>query len=106
MEAPTDLSWRPLGACHDLDPAIFFPGRGEPIAAAVAVCSACPVKDQCLEWALHHENSGIWGGASEQERRRMRKKRRIPVKTPHTLVIDPAYNDATLRQRRSRAKAP
>lgn len=40
------------------------------------VCRGCPVKDQCLEYALEHGELGIWGGTSERERRRLRRLRR------------------------------
>jgi WhiB family transcriptional regulator, redox-sensing transcriptional regulator len=77
-----DLSWRPQGACHDLDPATFFPSRGDSLRPAMNVCQACPVKAECLEWALHHENFGVWGGQSERARRTMRRKRGISLKLP------------------------
>jgi WhiB family transcriptional regulator, redox-sensing transcriptional regulator len=80
--AAPDLSWRPQGACHDLDPQTFYPSRGESIRPAVAVCEACPVRAECLEWALHHENFGIWGGQSERARRTMRRNRGIRLALP------------------------
>ena len=71
--------WRGQAACRDTDPDLFFPvGTTGPaleqIATARAVCEACPVQDPCLEFALlTNQDSGIWGGTSEDERRKLRK---------------------------------
>ena len=46
----------------------------EQIEAAKAVCDQCPVKAPCLQFALEtNQDSGIWGGTSEEERRRLRR---------------------------------
>jgi len=71
--------WRVQAACRDTDPDLFFPvGTTGPaldqIAAAQRVCSACLVQPECLEFALMtNQDSGIWGGTSEDERRKLRK---------------------------------
>jgi WhiB family redox-sensing transcriptional regulator len=71
--------WRGQAACRDTDPDLFFPvGTTGPaleqIATARAVCEACPVQEPCLEFALlTNQDSGIWGGTSEDERRKLRK---------------------------------
>jgi WhiB family transcriptional regulator, redox-sensing transcriptional regulator len=71
--------WRLQAACRDTDPDLFFPvGTTGPaldqIATARAVCGACPVQEPCLEFALMtNQDSGIWGGTSEDERRKLRK---------------------------------
>lgn len=65
-------------ACRDADLELFFPegtsGRAlEEAARAKLVCSGCPVRARCLDWALAHGASfGIWGGRTEQERRAQR----------------------------------
>lgn len=64
--------WWTAAACRNVDPDLFHPERGESTAAAKAVCARCPVRLECLDWALtHHEKFGIWGGFSDQERRRI-----------------------------------
>jgi WhiB family redox-sensing transcriptional regulator len=71
--------WRAESACRDTDPDLFFPvGTTGPaieqIDAAKAVCAECPVQSQCLEFALAtNQDSGVWGGTSEDERRRLRR---------------------------------
>lgn len=71
--------WRIKAACRDTDPDLFFPvGTTGPaleqIAAAKAVCNSCHAQAACLEFALAtNQESGVWGGASEEERRKLRK---------------------------------
>ena len=75
------MDWRPLAACIDEDPELFFPiGSTGPaidqLEAAKSVCRGCPVSEPCLEWALEtHQDSGVWGGLSEDERRSLRRSR-------------------------------
>lgn len=74
-----DTIWQLHAACLGVDPELFFPGKEHPadLAAARAVCQDCPVRIDCLEYALANgEQYGIWGGRSERERRRMRAARR------------------------------
>ena len=77
--ANADYTWRTNAICRDTDPDLFFPvGTTGPaldqIAAAQRVCDACLVQPECLEFALMtNQDSGIWGGTSEDERRKLRK---------------------------------
>lgn len=82
QEPPTgpegEGDWRAAGNCVGVDPDLFFPKRGESTREAKAVCQGCTVRDECLEHALARpERYGIWGGASERERRRLRRARRL-----------------------------
>ncbi|MGZ5399672.1 MAG: WhiB family transcriptional regulator [Nocardioides sp.] len=71
--------WRSLGWCLDEDPELFFPvGSAGPavlqVTEAKAVCQACRVRDQCLEWALEQSlDHGVWGGLDGDERRELRR---------------------------------
>lgn len=70
--------WQKRGACNDgkTDPNIFYPDRGASTRDAKAICAVCPVREECLDYALMHgEKFGIWGGKSERERRRIKKRR-------------------------------
>ena len=68
--------WMARAACRGMDPELFHPDRGESTAAAKAVCASCPVRDDCLEYALDAgEKLGIWGGASAKARRRIKRAR-------------------------------
>ena len=60
--------------CAQTDPETFFPEKGGSTKAPKGVCFVCPVRVECLAWALEHdERHGVWGGLSERERRRLRK---------------------------------
>ena len=78
IEWDTD-DWRKSAACKDTDPDLFFPigttGQAiDQIEAARAVCISCDARDACLEFALStNQESGVWGGTSEEERRKLRK---------------------------------
>lgn len=72
-------SWRRRAACRGLDVVVFYPAADEEAdaAEAKAICAQCPVREACLEHALaHREREGVWGGATERERRRIVRQRR------------------------------
>jgi WhiB family transcriptional regulator, redox-sensing transcriptional regulator len=74
-EPAAGLDWWRDAACQTVDPDLFFPvsslgpGRDE-VARAKAVCASCPVRRQCLQFALATRQAhGVWGGTTEEERR-------------------------------------
>lgn len=70
-----ELGWQADALCAQTDPEAFFPEKGGSTRDAKKVCGSCNVKAQCLEYALaNDERFGIWGGLSERERRRLRKR--------------------------------
>ncbi|MGH9149818.1 MAG: WhiB family transcriptional regulator [Acidimicrobiales bacterium] len=71
-----DRTWQLRANCLGVDPDLFFPDRGASTREAKAVCRACVVRGDCLEYAIENgEKFGIWGGLSERERRRIRRAR-------------------------------
>lgn len=71
------LGWRARSACRGVDPDIFYPPSEEEAEEAKAICRECPVREPCLEYALvRREREGVWGGATERERRRIVRQRR------------------------------
>lgn len=73
----TNQTWRQHSACKGVDPDIFYPASDEEAEVAKAVCGQCPVRQPCLEYALGtRERDGVWGGATEKERRRILRQRR------------------------------
>ncbi len=78
--ANADYTWRRLAICRDTDPDLFFPVGTTGYALvqidrAKEVCGECPVQTDCLEYALEtNQDSGIWGGTSEEERRNLRRR--------------------------------
>ncbi|HEX2701446.1 MAG TPA: WhiB family transcriptional regulator [Acidimicrobiales bacterium] len=72
-----NLSWRQRAACRGVDPDVFYPASDEEAEEAKSICRMCPVREACLEYALaNRERDGVWGGATERERRRMIRQRR------------------------------
>src|SRR5215831_16352197 len=69
--------WRSDAACRDADPELFFPDddiRSARVQVKMAklICRGCPVSATCLNWALASgQEAGIWGGLTEDERRRL-----------------------------------
>lgn len=82
-------AWKAQAACRAVTPDLFFPlgSTGEAvdqIEAAKAVCQRCPVRHECLRFALEtNQEAGVWGGTSEDERRVLRRSwragRRVPA---------------------------
>ena len=71
----TALGWQERALCAQTDPEAFFPEKGGSTREAKKVCTRCDVRGECLEYALaHDERFGIWGGLSERERRKLRKR--------------------------------
>ena len=68
-------AWQAVALCAQTDPEAFFPEKGGSTREAKSVCKVCEVKNECLEYALtHDERYGIWGGLSERERRKLRRR--------------------------------
>ena len=67
--------WRLDALCAETDPEAFFPEKGGSTREAKKVCTGCEVRVECLEYALEHdERFGIWGGLSERERRKLKRR--------------------------------
>jgi WhiB family redox-sensing transcriptional regulator len=69
------LAWQSDSLCAQTDPEAFFPEKGGSTRDAKKICASCEVRNMCLEYALENdERFGIWGGLSERERRKLRKR--------------------------------
>ena len=71
-DAPTAGSlgfWSNLAICAGEDPDIFFPGGGAPGTRARQICASCPVREDCLDYAIQADEYGIWGGLDQEQRR-------------------------------------
>jgi WhiB family transcriptional regulator, redox-sensing transcriptional regulator len=81
-----DGTWRLDAACDGMDTLIFFPiGETGPAAPQVklakTICASCPVREECLEFAIATiQNDGIWGGTTEDERRLIKRARRAAAR--------------------------
>jgi len=70
-----EFGWQERALCAQTDPEAFFPEKGGSTREAKRVCLTCDVRDECLEYALmNDERFGIWGGLSERERRKLKKR--------------------------------
>jgi WhiB family redox-sensing transcriptional regulator len=75
VEEDSLLAWQDKALCAQTDPEAFFPEKGGSTREAKRICVSCEVKQECLEYALmQDERFGIWGGLSERERRRLKRK--------------------------------
>lgn len=69
------LGWQERALCAQTDPEAFFPEKGGSTREAKRVCQGCEVKAECLDYALaNDERFGIWGGLSERERRKLKRR--------------------------------
>lgn len=72
-----ELSWREFGACLDHDPDLWFPDQGHDSREARLICADCPVRAECLDYAVRaNELWGIWGGMNRTERQEIRRRSR------------------------------
>jgi WhiB family redox-sensing transcriptional regulator len=68
------IPWQERARCRQHDPEVFFPEKGGSSREAKRICADCPVRIECLNYALRRdERYGVWGGMSERERRRLKR---------------------------------
>lgn len=76
LQAPVteERPWMVFAACRNEDPDLWFSQVSDDVAHALAVCSTCTVRDECLDYSVEaRERFGIWGGKTEKQRRGRRK---------------------------------
>ncbi|MEZ5282779.1 MAG: WhiB family transcriptional regulator [Acidimicrobiales bacterium] len=80
--------WQSHAACQGLAADIFYPTTDDESLEAKSVCGECPVQTECLEHALStREKDGVWGGATERERRRIIRQRRRAAAKQRALSV-------------------
>lgn len=73
---PRPPKWTEDALCAQTDPEAFYPEKGGSTREAKKVCLTCGVRDDCLEYALENDDHyGIYGGLTERERRKLKKRR-------------------------------
>ena len=83
MSAPGTTTWLDRAACAGVDSAVFYPGAGGTARRARRICAACPVRLDCLRFALDVEDGvdglrgrhGIWGGLTPKQRIKLSRKK-------------------------------
>jgi WhiB family transcriptional regulator, redox-sensing transcriptional regulator len=82
------LAWMDEGLCRGLTTEIFFPEDfALPDPAVKRLCRRCPVREACLQYALDHEEVGIWGGTDDEQRAKILRERHR-VKCPGCLSLE------------------
>lgn len=89
ISVPEFLQEDIVPSCSTVDPELFFPQEIEignkiiskysNLSMAKEICSSCPLKIDCLEYALRNSEIGIWGGTTESQRDTLRRSSRISV---------------------------
>ncbi len=75
LDAADEQEWQDRALCAQTDPEAFFPEKGGSTREAKRICAGCEVRAECLEYALaQDERFGIWGGLSERERRKLKRR--------------------------------
>lgn len=78
------------GLCAQTDPELFYPDKGGSTEPAKMICGSCPVRDDCLAWAVDNsERFGVWGGKTERERRKIEKTATAPKRKPRRREVAP-----------------
>ncbi|WP_432113898.1 WhiB family transcriptional regulator [Streptomyces sp. S1] len=94
-------SWSERAACRTADPDELF-ADGAAQKQAKALCSACPVRTECLAHALDRRiEHGVWGGMTDRERRALLRRR--PAVTSWRRLLDAARTEHERRARRTDA---
>lgn len=92
--------WQDDAACAGLDPRLFFPEPGVSVKDALAICATCPVKTECLDYAMSNvERFGIYGGTTAKQRKTLRrgrphKQKRVTHGTPSGYAWHLAHGEA------------
>ena len=65
--------WQDSAACKDADSSIFLSGVTSRVNQAKAICATCNVQEECLSFALYHEDfePHVYGGMTGDERRKL-----------------------------------
>jgi WhiB family redox-sensing transcriptional regulator len=107
-DAPAPGTWARRAACLGLPTDTFFPDDPADADIARAVCQRCPVRDDCAAYALAIPAlAGIWGGLTEADRRRIRRRHGRGHHHQHGHAGDATTvtNPIGVRDRRCRSSA-
>lgn len=82
--------WKQRGLCRGNEKDLWFSSVQEERDEAKRICSACPVRTECLATALADENiQGIWAGTDREERKKLRRKNNLSGRPAETLAAAP-----------------
>lgn len=94
--------------CAQSDPDAWFPeiSYSNEAATAKQICRRCPFQQPCLEYALHYQVDGIWGGTSLTDRRRIRRSRGIRAIPMYLTLAVPTAEALRAAERRAEKGTP
>lgn len=93
LQGLAEADWIDSALCAQSDPEAFYPEMGGSTRQAKNVCVSCPVRAECLDYALdNNEHFGIWGGLSNLERRTLNTNLR-ELGQPRPAAPTPAIDD-------------
>ena len=75
-----DLSWRDHAACIGKQEFFFSDYKAKLVREAKRICSSCQVREQCLDYAMRHQEYGVWGGMTANERRVARRRLKMMMR--------------------------
>jgi WhiB family redox-sensing transcriptional regulator len=79
--------WEDRALCRTVDAEIFFATGATQEYRAKVVCKTCPVRAECLAYALRYRvEHGVWGGLTDRERRRVLNRTRATAWNPETAM--------------------
>jgi WhiB family transcriptional regulator, redox-sensing transcriptional regulator len=85
--APRSTDWFDDAACRGADTTVFFPPSDAHADAAKTICATCPVREECLEFALEtRPPDGVWGGLTPIERHRLIRRRQKAARKARTAA--------------------
>lgn len=70
-------------------------GTSFEVQMAKSICGSCIHKMECAEWGIQHENFGIWGGLTQQDRNRIRNRLNIIVKEVGVVNFTESVGNST-----------
>ena len=85
---PGETEWQDQALCAQTDPELFFPEKGGGSRDAKRICRQCPVRAECLEYALaHDERFGVWGAMTVSDRDRLTRARAASDSAPAAPAV-------------------
>jgi WhiB family redox-sensing transcriptional regulator len=88
QQKPEGQHWTVWASCIQTDPEVFFPEKGERALNAIAICESCPVRFECLEYALDEDlDTGVYGGLSSNERRPLHRAHRAALRAARDVPV-------------------
>ena len=78
------MTWRESAICAGVDTDLFFPSTKAGVDQARRICKVCPVRQECLQFAVEHDPWGIWAGTTRGQRRAIAREQADPQATVST----------------------